>query len=128
MRPLRARQSISRRFELSSTSMARPLLVETMEPEVEIEVEVEATTKTIPRWKVILHNDEITTMDFVVDLLVKLFHKKHAEAVRLMYEVHDSSCAVVEITSFERGELYVDQIRSLARPRGFPLLATLEPE
>jgi ATP-dependent Clp protease adapter protein ClpS len=45
-----------------------------------------------------------------------------------MYEVHCSGSSVVEITSRERAELYVDQVRSLARPRGFPLVASIEPE
>jgi ATP-dependent Clp protease adaptor protein ClpS len=89
--------------------------------------DTERTTKLAPRWSVILHNDPITTMDFVTDLLRTLFHKSQADAVRLMYEVHNSGSAVVEITSLERAELYCEQIASLARPRGFPLVATLEP-
>jgi ATP-dependent Clp protease adapter protein ClpS len=42
--------------------------------------------------------------------------------------VHHTGSAVVEITSKERAELYVDQVKSLARPRGFPLTATIEPD
>lgn len=89
--------------------------------------ESEQKTRLAPRWKVILHDDPVTTMDFVVDLLRTLFHKPQAEAVRLMYEVHNSGSAIVAITSLERAELYCEQVQSLARPRGFPLAATLEP-
>jgi ATP-dependent Clp protease adaptor protein ClpS len=81
-----------------------------------------------PRWKVILHNDNTTTFEFVTGLLISLFHKDLGEAERLTWEVHDEGAAVVEITSLERGELYVEQVHSLARPRGYPLAATLEPE
>ena len=92
-----------------------------------VEPEVDERTRLAPRWKVILHNDDVTTFEFVIDLLRSLFHKPHAEAVRLTFEVHTTGCALVEITSFERAELYVEQVRSLARPRGYPLCATIEP-
>lgn len=80
-----------------------------------------------PQWKVILHDDPTTTMDFVVQMLVALFRKAPGEAERLMLEVHRSGSALITVTTLERGELYVEQIRSLARPRGYPLTATLEP-
>ncbi len=95
----------------------------TFEPEVELR----DSTRLAPRWKVILHNDEVTTFDFVIDLLITLFRKPHVEAARLTYEVHRSGSALVVVTSFERAELYLEQVRSLARPRGFPLVATMEP-
>lgn len=95
----------------------------TFEPDVEIR----DSTRLAPRWKVILHNDDVTTFDFVIDLLITLFRKPHLEAVRLTYEVHQSGSALVVVTSFERAELYLEQVRSLARPRGFPLVATMEP-
>ncbi len=95
----------------------------TFEPDVEIR----DSTRLSPRWKVILHNDDVTTFDFVIDLLITLFRKPHLEAVRLTYEVHESGSALVVVTSFERAELYLEQVRSLARPRGFPLVATMEP-
>lgn len=95
----------------------------TLEPDVE----TRDSTRLAPRWKVLLHNDEVTTFDFVIDLLVTLFRKPHAEAVRLTFEVHESGSALITVTSFERAELYLEQVRSLARPRGFPLVATMEP-
>jgi ATP-dependent Clp protease adaptor protein ClpS len=100
----------------------------TLLPDVEERTESRAETRVAPRWKVILLNDDITTFEFVIDLLVRLFHKNRHEAVRLTHEVHDTGAAVVEVTSLERAELYVEQVRSTARPSGFPLCATLEPE
>lgn len=84
-------------------------------------------TRLAPRWKVILHNDDVTTFEFVTNLLKSLFHKPQAEAVRLTHEVHETGSALIVVVSFERAELYVEQVRSLARPRGFPLTATMEP-
>lgn len=95
----------------------------TLEPDVEIR----DSTRLAPRWKVILHNDDVTTFDFVIDLLITLFRKPHVEAVKLTYEVDRSGSALVVVTSLERAELYLEQVRSLARPRGFPLVATMEP-
>ncbi len=92
------------------------------------EAETRTEPRVVPRYKVILFNDEVTTFEFVIDLLIKLFHKQRIEAVRLTHEVHNTGLAVITITTLERAELYIEQIRSLARPQGFPLAATLEPE
>jgi ATP-dependent Clp protease adaptor protein ClpS len=92
------------------------------------EAESREDTELSPRWKVVLLNDDVTTFEFVIDLLVGLFRKERREAVRLTHEVHNTGSAVITITSFERAELYVEQVTSMARPRGFPLTATLERE
>jgi ATP-dependent Clp protease adaptor protein ClpS len=75
----------------------------------------------------VLHDDPVTTMEFVVELLVILFGKPPVEAVRLMLEVHHGGTATVAVCHQERAELYVEQVASLARPRGYPLAATAEP-
>jgi len=90
--------------------------------------ETRATTRLAPMYKVILLDDDVTTIEFVVELIVSLFRKPRDEAVRLTNEVHNSGSAIITITSLERAELYVEQVRSMARPRGFPLTATIEPE
>lgn len=95
---------------------------------VEPTTETTSETKLAPMWKVILHNDDVTTFDFVTEILLTLFRKPRDQAVNLTYEVHYSGKAVIEITSRERAELYAEQVKSLARPRGFPLTATIEPD
>lgn len=90
------------------------------------DTEAGTDTQIAPRWKVILHNDDVTTFEFVIQLLVTLFKKSHSEAARLTHEIHNSGSALITVTSFEHAELYVDQVRSLARPRGYPLTATME--
>ena len=89
--------------------------------------EPEDTASLAPRWKVLLHDDDITTFEFVIWLLRTVFHKEPDEAVRLTWEVHDTGAALITVTSLERAELYVEQVQSLARPRGYPLAATIEP-
>ena len=90
------------------------------------EVKTDERTETMPPWKVLIVNDEVTTFDFVIWILVTLFHKPAEDAVRLTWEIHRSGVALVTVTSKERAELYVEQVASLARPRGFPLTATME--
>lgn len=91
------------------------------------DVETEERTHLAPRWKVLLLDDDVTTFEFVIHLLVSLFHKEIEEAVRLTFEVHETGSALITVTNLERAELYVEQVRSLARPQGFPLTATIEP-
>jgi ATP-dependent Clp protease adaptor protein ClpS len=100
----------------------------TVAPGTRTEERVKEETKLAPRWRVILHNDDITTFEFVVGLLVTIFQKEPEEALRLTQEVHTTGAAVVIVTTQERAELYVEQVHSLARPRGFPLAASMEPE
>lgn len=95
-------------------------------PGTSVEERVEADVEVARPWAVLLHNDDVTTMDFVVWLLVALFGKSYDEATRLMYEVHYLGSAVVAVCPRERAELYVEQVRSYARARAFPLVATCE--
>ena len=64
----------------------------------------------------------------MIELLIAIFEKKRPEAVRLTWEIHYTGSALVTVTTLERAELYVEQVRSKARPRGYPLAATIEPE
>jgi len=89
--------------------------------------QTETRPRTTPQYKVILLDDPITPIDFVAGLLVRLFHKPSNEARILTLEVHERGSALITVTNLERAELYVEQIHSLARPRGFPLAATIEP-
>jgi ATP-dependent Clp protease adaptor protein ClpS len=100
----------------------------TAAPVITPDTETKEETRLAPRWKVILHNDDVTTFAFVIELLITLFKKPSDEAIGLTNEIHHKGSAVITVTSLERAELYVEQVRSLARPRGFPLTATIEPE
>lgn len=80
------------------------------------------------RYKVIIHNDDFTTMDFVVMILVLIFFKSTTEAEKLMLDVHNKGQAVVGIYSFDIASSKVDKATKLARENGFPLRLTIIPE
>lgn len=80
------------------------------------------------RYKVIIYNDDFTTMDFVVKILTQVFFKSEAEAERLMLQVHHSDKAVVGIYSYDVAISKVRKATNMAREAGFPLRLTVEPE
>ena len=79
-------------------------------------------------YKVLLHNDNYTTMDFVVLVLVSVFHKSEIEAIRIMLDVHRKGIGMVGVYSREIAETKVERVTQLAREAQFPLLCTMEPE
>jgi ATP-dependent Clp protease adaptor protein ClpS len=78
-------------------------------------------------YKVLLHNDDFTTMDFVIDVLVRYFHKTMAEATRIMLEVHHHGLGVAGIFTYEVAETKVAQVTAEARQEGMPLRCTVDP-
>lgn len=80
------------------------------------------------RYKVIIYNDDFTTMDFVVKILTQVFFKSEDEAERLMLQVHHSDKAVVGIYSYDVAISKVRKATNMAREAGFPLRLTVEPE
>jgi len=79
-------------------------------------------------FKVLLHNDNYTTMDFVVMVLVSIFRKPETEAIRIMLDVHHKGLGLVGVYPREIAETRVQQVMELAQQEQFPLLCTLEPE
>ena len=80
------------------------------------------------RYKVILYNDDFTTMEFVVKLLMTVFNKSEAEAETLMLQVHHSGQAVVGVYSLDIAATKVQKATRLADEAGFPLRIVLIPE
>ena len=80
------------------------------------------------RYKVTIYNDDFTTMEFVVKILVEVFFKSEAEAETLMLKVHHSDKAVVGIYSYDVATSKVRKATNMAREAGFPLRLTVEPE
>ena len=79
-------------------------------------------------WKVILHNDDYTTQEFVVWILETIFRKPEPEAVRIMLDVHKRGKGVAGIYPFDVADTKVAQVKAAAEQQEFPLLCTLEPE
>ena len=85
-------------------------------------------TKKPELYKVLLLNDDYTTMDFVVEILETVFNKQPAEAYRIMMMVHTQGKGLCGVYPHEVAETKVTTVISLARNHGFPLLAAMEPE
>jgi ATP-dependent Clp protease adaptor protein ClpS len=85
-------------------------------------------TKKPELFKVLLLNDDYTTMDFVVEILENVFNKLPAEAYRIMMAVHTQGQGLCGVYPFEVAETKVATVVDLARGQGFPLRATMEPE
>jgi ATP-dependent Clp protease adaptor protein ClpS len=79
-------------------------------------------------YKVLLHNDNFTPMEFVVLVLKEVFAKSEADAMSIMLHAHTHGMAVAGVYSFEIAETKVQQTMALAEKAAFPLLCTLEPE
>ena len=79
-------------------------------------------------FRVILHNDDYTTMQFVLEVLEGIFHKSPAEAHRIMMHVHTQGHGVCGAYPYEVAETKVDQVHGSARSQGFPLRASMEEE
>jgi ATP-dependent Clp protease adaptor protein ClpS len=81
-----------------------------------------------PMFKVLLYNDDFTPRTFVVDILVRLFHKSMAEATELMWRVHNGKRGVAGIYPRQIAETKIAAVTALARENGFPLKMSMEPE
>jgi ATP-dependent Clp protease adaptor protein ClpS len=85
-------------------------------------------TKKPELFRVLLINDDYTTMDFVIEVLETIFHKQPAEAYRIMMAVHTQGKGLCGVYPHEVAETKVEAVIERARENGFPLLAAMEPE
>ena len=81
-----------------------------------------------PMYKVILHNDDYTTMDFVVEILINVFGKSLEKAEQIMLNIHHKGKAICGIYPREIAETKVETVHNLASSKGFPLKSTMEKE
>jgi len=89
--------------------------------------ESEEKTEEPSLFKVLLHNDDYTTMEFVVWVLESVFNMPEEQAIQVMLNVHLQGIGVAGIYTFEVAEMKVEKTIALAREQEFPLLATMEP-
>jgi ATP-dependent Clp protease adaptor protein ClpS len=89
-------------------------------------VEPERRTKEPRLYRVLLHNDDYTTMEFVVMVLMKVFHHPEPTALRIMLHVHQKGMGVAGVYPFEVAETRVAKVGELARANEFPLRCTME--
>lgn len=96
------------------------------EHDEEVVTESATRLKKPPLYKVLLHNDDYTTMEFVIFVLQKIFQREESEAMRIMLQVHLQGVGVAGVYTYEIAETKVSQVADLARSREFPLLCTVE--
>jgi ATP-dependent Clp protease adaptor protein ClpS len=80
------------------------------------------------RYKVILHNDNYTTQEFVIVVLMKFFHRTETEATHIMLNVHHKGLGVAGVYTKDVADTKVDQVHSFAKEYGMPLRLSAEPE
>ena len=79
-------------------------------------------------FKVLLHNDDFTPMDFVIVLLMEVFHKNQEEAVQITYNVHVKGRGVCGVYPRDVAESKVSKVMRISKENGHPLLCSMEPE
>jgi ATP-dependent Clp protease adaptor protein ClpS len=99
-------------------------------PEFETDVITDSETKLEkPKlFKVLLHNDDFTTMEFVVFVLEYVFNRSDAEAFSIMLKVHQEGLGIAGIYPYEIATMKAEKTMNLARAREYPLLCTVEEE
>lgn len=93
---------------------------------VATQVQTKQVVKNPSLWKVVLHNDDFTPMDFVTLVLTDIFGKSRSEAEEIMLTVHHKGKANVGLYTKEIAITKIAQVRIVAEDRGHPLLATAE--
>ena len=79
-------------------------------------------------YKVLVHNDDYTTQDFVVWVLEQIFHHSTPSATRVMRHIHNAGIGVAGVYTRDIADTRVDQVLNLSRKAGFPLQCSMEPE
>lgn len=87
-----------------------------------------ARTKAPRLYKVLLHNDDYTPMDFVVAVLLQVFHLGEVDATRIMLHVHNSGVGIAGVYTHEIAETKMQQVLAAARRHEYPLQCSIEPE
>jgi len=88
--------------------------------------ETEEEVKKPSMYKVLLHNDDYTSMEFVVEILLFVFNKSIEDATMIMLKVHKEGIGVSGVYTYEVAETKVDTVHTLAREREFPLKCSME--
>src|SRR5579862_1155083 len=96
------------------------------QPDSVVKERVDVQKQEPTLYKVVLLNDDYTTMEFVVHVLESIFQKSPAEAFRIMMQVHASGSGVAGVYPWEVAETKVETLTSMARQAEFPLRAAIE--
>ncbi len=92
----------------------------------EIKLDPDTVLQEPKMYRVILHNDHYTTMDFVVEVLMLVFHKPAAEATKIMLDVHKKGAGMCGVYTYDIASTKVTLVHNMAKRREFPLKCSLE--
>ncbi len=112
----------------SPSLMSSPRRPQTTDPDQVVLAEKKVRARPPRMFRVVIHNDDYTTMEFVVFVLQSIFSKTETEAVRLMLAVHNDGSAVAGVYPRSIAETKVAESQAAAEQHGMPLLVTSEPE
>jgi ATP-dependent Clp protease adaptor protein ClpS len=100
--------------------------------DAEIEETIQSDTREHTRepsmYKVLLHNDDYTTMEFVVEILIYVFNRTIEDATMIMLNVHKQGVGICGVYTYEIAETKVETVHRLAREKDFPLKCSMEKE
>lgn len=99
-----------------------------MSENTSIKEETKIKLKKPKMYRVILNNDDYTTMEFVIEVLVAIFHKSATESTIIMMDVHEKGKGIVGIYTYDIAQTKVLQVEEMALEREFPLKVSLEEE
>ena len=94
----------------------------------EVATETRRKVKRPQQFRVLLHNDDYTTMEFVVLILVQVFHHSQEDAFRIMMNVHQNGIGVAGVYSYEVAETKAAKAMQIARANEYPLRCSVEPD
>jgi len=97
-------------------------------PDIEIIEEQEEETELEPLYRVIIHNDDVTPMDFVVHILMTIFLRTNPDAVEIMLKAHITGMAYVQTLAKSEAEKRINRAHFAAGVEGYPLHFSMEPE
>jgi len=94
----------------------------------DVATETEEDVKPPPMYRVLMHNDDYTTMDFVVGILMSIFGKEAEDAVRIMLNVHQNGYGVCGVYTEDIASTKIATVHSRAQSAGYPLRCSMEPD
>ncbi len=99
-----------------------------MMEQIQKEAHVKTKVKKPNMYKVILLNDDYTSMEFVVEILMSIFHHSSERAIEIMYDIHKKGRGICGVYTFEIAETKVMHVHMKAQEQSFPLRAVIEEE
>lgn len=97
-------------------------------PRAKTELMEETELKEPSMYRVVMNNDDYTTMDFVVMVLMAIFHKTRAESEKVMMDIHKKGRGLCGVYPYDVAETKIRQVEALAEKHKFPLSCSLEEE